>query len=150
MFLPSKDYLNLKLTGEFAASFDSVHLFWITDIRDVNNIRYDDTLIKQFGIDRSKLPPLKGSTEILGTLSDNVAREIGLGKDVKVITGSPDHQTACIGAGAVKDYQGHIYIGTSSWVQCMVPFKKTDIFHSIASFPTAIPGKYQSVKIPVP
>jgi len=30
-------------------------------------------------------------------------------------------------------------------VQCIVPFKKSDIFHAIASFPTAIPGKYQSV-----
>ncbi|MEZ4549640.1 MAG: hypothetical protein R2874_03930 [Desulfobacterales bacterium] len=33
MFLPSKDYLNLKLTGKFAASFDSMQLFWISDIR---------------------------------------------------------------------------------------------------------------------
>lgn len=145
MFLPSKDYLNLKFTGEFAASHDSMHLFWVTDIRDIHNIRYDDNLIKHFGIDKSKLPPLKASTDILGTVKDDIAHEIGLGKNTRVVVGSPDHQTACIGAGAVRDFQGHIYIGTSSWVQCMVPFKKTDIFHSIASFPTAIPGKYQSV-----
>jgi xylulokinase len=44
----------------------------------------------------------------------------------------------------VREYEGHIYIGTSSWVQCIVPFKKSDIFRSIASIPTAIPGKYQS------
>ncbi|MFX0183705.1 MAG: FGGY-family carbohydrate kinase, partial [Candidatus Hodarchaeota archaeon] len=28
------------------------------------------------------------------------------------------------------------------WVMCHVPFKKTDIFHNIASLPSAIPGKY--------
>lgn len=145
MFLPSKDYLNLRLTGEFASSFDAMHLFWITDIRDIDNIRYDDQLIRILDIDKKKLPPLKASIDVLGNLTKSVADEIGLGTDVKVMVGSPDHQTACIGSGAVRDYEGHIYIGTSSWVQAIVPFKKTDMFHSIASFPTAIPGKYQSV-----
>ncbi len=145
MFLPSKDYLNLKLTGRFAASYDSMHLFWVTDTRDVDNIRYDEKLIRRLDIDRDKLPPLKGATDVLGTLSGDVADRIGLSRGVKVVMGSPDHQAACIGSGAVRDYEGHIYIGTSSWVQCVIPFKKTDPLHSIASFPTAIPGKYQSV-----
>ena len=143
MFLPSKDYLNLKLTGRFAASYDSMHLFWVTNTRDINNIRYDDGLIRALDIDKAKLPPLKASTDVLGPISPEVAAEIGLGKDVKVVMGSPDHQSACIGSGAVRDYEGHIYIGTSSWIECMVPFKKTDLLHSIAALPTAIPGKYQ-------
>ncbi len=145
LFLPSKDYLNARLTGELAASYDSVQLFWLTDIRDARNIRYDDGLIALAGIDKSKLPPLKNSTDILGPLLPGVASEMGLAKGVRVVTGSPDHQCACIGSGAVRDFEGHIYIGTSSWVQSIVPFKKTDVFHSIASFPTSIPGKYQSV-----
>lgn len=145
MFLPSKDFLNLKLTGKFAATFDSIQLFWVTDVRDINNVRYDPKLIEVLGIASEKLPPLIRSTEILGTLKPDVAQELGLPEMVPVVAGSPDHQTACIGSGAVEDYQGHIYIGTSSWVQCIVPFKKTDVLHSIASFPTAIPSKYQSV-----
>ena len=145
VFLPSKDYLNLRLTGEVAASFDSMQLFWLTDIRDVNNITYDDELIRLAGIDRAKLPTLIRSIDVLGTLKPDVARRIGLPPGVKVVAGSPDHQCACVGSGAVRDYEGHLYVGTSSWVQCIVPFKKTDVFHSIASFPTAIPGKYQSV-----
>ncbi|MGC9323925.1 MAG: xylulokinase [Desulfomonilia bacterium] len=145
MFLPSKDYLNLRLTGEYAASYDSMHLFWVTDIRDITHIVYDEELIRMTGMDREKLPPLKQSTDILGTLLPEVAQEIGLGSNVKVVMGSPDHQSALLGSGAVQDYEGHVYIGTSSWVQCIIPFKKTDVLHSIASFPTAIPGKYQSV-----
>jgi xylulokinase len=144
-FLPSKDYLNFRLTGRFAASFDSMQLFWLSDIRDVNNIRYDMKLIRYLELDAEKLPPMKHSTEILGPLTKEAADLIGLSKDTKVILSSPDHQTACIGSGAVNDYAGHLYIGTSSWVQAVVPFKKTDVIHSIASFPTAIPGKYQSV-----
>ncbi|MCE5274707.1 MAG: FGGY-family carbohydrate kinase, partial [Deltaproteobacteria bacterium] len=145
MFLPSKDYLNLRLTGRFAASYDSMHLFWVTDIRDIDHITYDDELIHLSGIDRAKLPPLMRSIDVLGAVKAEVARQIGLKEDVKVVVGSPDHQSACIGSGAVRDFEAHLYIGTSSWVQCIIPFKKTDVFHSIASFPTAIPGKYQSV-----
>lgn len=145
MFLPSKDYLNMKLTGRFLASFDSVQLFWMTDTRDVCDIRYEDGLIRKLGIEKDKLPPLAHSTDIIGSVLPSIAEQLGLRPDVKVVTGSPDHQTACIGSGAVRDFDGHIYVGTSGWVQCVIPFKKTDVFHSIASFPTAIPGKYQSV-----
>lgn len=144
-FLPSKDYLNLRLTGEIAASYDSIMLFWVTDIRDINRVRYDNDLIRRLGLDRAKLPPLKASTDVLGDLLTDVANQIGLPRNVKVVVGSPDHQSACIGSGAVRDFEGHIYIGTSSWVQCIVPFKKTDVLHSIASLPTAIAGRYQAI-----
>ncbi len=142
-FLGSKDYLNLKLTGEFAATFDSIMLFWVTDIRDINDIKYNDYLINFFKIDKDKLPGLKKSTDTLGTVLPEVAEKIGLRKDTKVFMGSPDHQAALLGSGAVRDYEGHIYIGTSSWVECLVPYKKTDMFHKIASLPAAIPGRYQ-------
>jgi len=142
MFLGSKDFLNLKLTGRLAASYDSVTLFWITDNRDIHNIRYDDRLIRTLGIHREKFPPLQASTDILGTVTAAFARETGLGPDVKVVMGSPDLQSACVGSGAVRDFEGHIYVGTSSWLLCHVPFKKTDLFHTIASLPSAIPGRY--------
>jgi len=142
MFLPSKDYLNLRLTGEFAASFDSMTLFWVTDTRDTRDVRYDDGLARRLGIARDKLPPLVPSTRVIGTICDRAARALGLPRGVRVVAGSPDHQSACIGSGAVRDFEGHLYVGTSSWVQCIVPFKKTDPFHSIASLPTAIPGRW--------
>jgi len=145
MFLGSKDYLNLRLTGRFAASFDSIMLFWVTDTRDIARVHYDDGLIRKLQIDRAKLPPLRSSVEVLGILLPEVAEELGLPPGVQVATGSPDHQSACIGSGAVRDFEGHLYVGTSSWVQCVVPFKKTDMFHSIASLPTAIPGRYYCV-----
>jgi xylulokinase len=144
-FIGSKDYLNLRLTGECAATHDSIMLFWLTDIRDINNIRYCEPLIKLLGIDRDKLPPLVKSIDTIGTVRPDVAGKLGLKRDVYVIGGSPDHQSALVGSGAVRDYEGHLYIGTSSWIECIVPFKKTDMMHSIASLPTAIPGKYQCI-----
>ncbi|MBP7735884.1 MAG: FGGY-family carbohydrate kinase [Spirochaetes bacterium] len=144
-FLGSKDYFNLRLTGECVATNDSIMLFWLTDIRDINNITYSKSLIQSYGIDGEKLPPLAKSIDVIGKLLPNVASELGLRGDVLVIGGSPDHQSALVGSGAVRDYEGHLYIGTSSWVECPVPFKKTDMFHSIASLPSAIPGRYQCI-----
>lgn len=142
VFLGSKDYLNLRLTGEVKASHDSMTLFWLTNTRDINNPAYDDGLIKRTGIDRGKLPPMVRSVDMIGEVMPEVAKEMGLPPGVKVAAGSPDHQSACIGSGAVRDFEAHLYIGTSSWIQCVVPFKKTDMFRSIASLPTSIPGKY--------
>jgi xylulokinase len=120
-------------------------LFWLTNTRDPNHIFYDPSLIKKVQVDPDKLPPLKSSIEVLGELSTEAAASLGLPQTVKVVMGSPDHQSACIGSGAVRDFEGHLYVGTSSWIQCVVPFKKTDVLHSIASLPTAIPGKYYCV-----
>jgi xylulokinase len=55
-FLEPKDYLNLKLTGNFFASNESITLHWVTDNRDINNIHYSDDLIKMAGIEKEKLP----------------------------------------------------------------------------------------------
>ena len=141
-FLEPKDYVNLKLSGEFAASYDSITLHWVTDNRDINNIKYDKGLAKRIGVDLAKLPLLKNSTDVLGNISREVVEELGLNRETKVVNGSPDVPSAIIGSGAVNDYEGHIYVGTSSWLICHCPFKKTDIFHNIASIPSAIPGRY--------
>ncbi|MGA2111103.1 MAG: FGGY-family carbohydrate kinase [Anaerolineales bacterium] len=144
-FLGSKDYFNVRLTGNLAASYDSIGLFWITDIRDIDHVHYEDSLIQMLKIDQEKLPELMASTDVLGTLLPGVARELGLPENTKVVMGSPDHQAALVGSGAVRDFEGHCYIGTSSWIECLVPFKRTDPLHSIASIASAIPGRYQCI-----
>jgi xylulokinase len=141
-FLEPKDYLNLRLTGVFAASYDSITLHWVTDNRDINRVAYHDGLIEMSGVDRTKLPDLRPANDILGPIKPKVAHEFGLPEGVQVVAGTPDIQSAAIGSGAVRDFMGHLYIGTSSWLCCHVPFKKTDISHGIASLPSAIPGRY--------
>jgi len=141
-FLEPKDYLNLRLTGRFAASFDSIALHWVTDNRDVSNVKYDDRLLRMSTVDRRKLPELLPPAEILGPLKKEVAAEWGLPENLPVVIGTPDAQSAAVGSGAVRDFESHFYVGTSSWLICHVPFKKTDMFHNMASLPSALPGKY--------
>ncbi len=141
-FLEPKDWLNHRMTGRFAATYDSINLHWLTDNRDVANIRYDHDLIALTGVDREKLPDLIHSTDILGPLLPEPASELGLPAGLPVVGGTTDAQSSGIGSGAVKDYEGHLYVGTSSWISCYVPFKKTDLFRNMATLPSAIPGRY--------
>ncbi len=141
-FLNVLDYLNLRLTGRFTATFDSILTSWVTDNRDPDNIRYSEDLVRKSGIDRDKFPEIVPCTAVIGNLKPTVADDLGLSGDVKVVAGAIDNTAASVGAGTVDDYQTHIYIGTSSWMSAHTPFKKTDIGSSLASVPCAVPGKY--------
>ncbi|OGO52094.1 MAG: xylulose kinase [Chloroflexi bacterium RBG_16_68_14] len=141
-FLEPMDYLNLRLTGQAAASYDSITGHWLTDNRDLSKVRYDDTLVAMSGIDREKLPNLKPTGAVLGPITAEIAKEFGLRDDVQVMMGTGDTSSAAIGSGAVRDFEPHLYIGTSSWLTCHVPFKKTDIINSITTLPSGIPGRY--------
>lgn len=141
-FLEPKDWLNHRLCGEIAATYDSIALHWVTDNRDPSRIDYDDELLALATLERSKLPPLRGATEVIGHLRADSARDLGLSGEVQVVGGTPDVQSAAIGSGAVRDFQAHVYLGTSSWLSCHVPWKKTDLFNNMASLPSALPGRY--------
>ncbi len=141
-FLNVLDYMNLRLTGRFVATFDSIATSWLTDNRRPNDIHYDDGLVSMLGIDPAKLPEVVPCSEVLGTLRKEVADALGLSSSVKVVAGAIDNTAAAIGAGTVDDFDAHLYIGTSSWIAAHVPFKKTDITSNMASIPCAVPGKY--------
>lgn len=141
-FLNVLDYINLRLTGEFVATYDSILTSWVTDNRNPDEIHYDDSLIRTLGIDKEKLPEIVACTKVIGNLRSDVATSLGLSSNVKVVAGAIDTTAAAIGAGTVEDYLPHLYIGTSSWVATHVPFKKTDVAASLASVPCAVPGRY--------
>ena len=141
-FLNVLDYLNLRLTGRFVATYDSILTSWVTDNRQPDGIGYDERLVRDCGIDRDKLPEIVPCTAVLGTLKKEVAEALGLPPTVQVVAGAIDNSAAAVGSGAVADYATHLYIGTSSWLATHVPFKKTDIFASLASVPCAVPGRY--------
>jgi len=136
------DYLNMRLTGRACASYDSIVGYWCTDNRDLSKVEYRDELVKLCGFDRAKLPDLIPTCSVVGPVKAEVAKELGIGEHVQVVTGTGDTASAGIGSGAVRDFEAHLYIGTSSWLSCHVPFKKTDITSNITSLPSGIPNRY--------
>lgn len=141
-FLEPKDFINYWLTGIIAASYDSITVHWVTDNRDISHIRYSDILLRMSGLEREKLPDLVPANCILGKVRKEIAESWGLSPDVPVVSGTPDLHSAAVGSGAVRNYEAHAYIGTSSWLVCHLPFKKTDLFHNMGTIPAALPGRY--------
>jgi xylulokinase len=142
VFLEPVDYLNLRLTGVARASFDSITTHWVTDNRRIRDVSYHRGLLAAAGLDRAKLPDLVPTGSVVGGLAPAAATELGLEPGTPVLTGTGDLHSAAVGSGAVEDYAAHLYIGTSSWISCHVPFKKTSMGTNIASLPSGIPGRY--------
>jgi xylulokinase len=141
-FLEPKDWLNLRLSGRCVSSYDAITLHWVTDNRDLSRVHYDERLLRLTGLPREKLPDLVPAATVLGPLVPEAARALGLSEDVQVVSGAPDILAAAVGSGAVRDHEAHLCIGTSSWISCHVPYKKTDVFHQMGSLPSALPGRY--------
>jgi len=141
-FLEPRDWINFRLTGRMATSFDAVALHWAADCRRIDDVRYDRRLLAMTTLDRERLPDIVPAASVLGPLSPTAAEELGLPESVQVVTGAPDTMASAIGAGTVRDFDAHLCLGTSSWLSCHVPDKKTDLFHNMASLPSAVPGRY--------
>jgi xylulokinase len=142
VFLEPADYLNLRLTGRACSSFDCIALHWVADIRDLRNVRYDEQLLRLSKLDPGRLPELVPSASVVGSLRPAVAREWGLRGGIPVVTATGDVPSAVAGSGAITNFAGHLYIGTSSWLSCHVPWKRTDVRHNQTTLPSAIPGRY--------
>jgi len=141
-YLEPVDYLSMRFTGEAVATHASMTGAWLTDNRNLDALVYDDRLVALSGVDAAKLPPLRPTASVIGTVRDDIADAMGLPHGVQVVAGTPDLHSASIGSGTVADFQTHLAIGTTSWVSCPVPFKKTDVMRQIASVPGAGPNGY--------
>ncbi|MBM4364512.1 MAG: FGGY-family carbohydrate kinase, partial [Deltaproteobacteria bacterium] len=143
--LEPMDYLNLRLTGRFAASHGTIFPYFLTDNRDPTRVDYDPELLRLSGVDREKLPDLVPVDAVVGTLTPAAAELLGLSPSTRVMAGACDGHTAGVGAGAVRDFDGYFYIGTTSWLSCHVPWKKSDLLRMLVTMPSAIPGRYMVV-----
>lgn len=141
-FLEPCDYLNARLTGRICASYDSITAHWMTDNRDLTHVQYDPQLLAWCGLTEAQLPELVPSATVVGSLLPAVAEEWGLTPATKVVTATGDVHSAVVGSGALADYEGHLYMGTSSWLSCHLPTKRTDLLNNQAALPSAVPGRY--------
>ena len=141
-FLEPMDYLNLRLTGRFAATYGTIFPYWLTDNRDPRHIDYVPALLRYAGVERAKFPDLVPVNAVLGALRPAVADELGLPAGTPVVAGACDSHAATIGAGAVADHEGYFSIGTTAWLSCHTPVKKTDLLRMLCTMPAALPGRY--------
>jgi xylulokinase len=136
------EYLTMRACGRAVTAVDTAALRWCTDNRDPGHVRWDPSLAATARIDLAKLPEIVAPASVVGTLTAQAATDLGLPASVRVVAGTGDTTAAALGAGAVGDYVPHLYVGTSAWLTCHVPRKKTDVFRNIAALPSVVPGRY--------
>jgi xylulokinase len=112
-FLMAKDYVVYKLTGHFASDYSDASG---TNLFDLINESWSEEILDKVKIDPAKLPPLYSSTEVVGEITPEAARESGLLSGTPVVIGGGDGPCAAAGAGVVREGQAYNYLGSSSWI----------------------------------
>ena len=141
-FLEPVDHLVMRFTGRAVASPMSMTGAWLTDNRDLSRVEYDQGLVRRAGVDTTKLAPLVPSGSVVGTVRADVADLLGISRSAQVVTGAPDLHSAVVGSGCVRPFEAHLSIGTTGWISCPVPFKRTNVRDQMASVPGIGDGHY--------
>ena len=116
-FVNIKDYLYGHFTGCHGQTDRSdASLCNCLDIQS-GDWAYD--ILRETGIDTTKMPHLRQSTDVIGTLCSEYARLTGLKEGLPVAIGAGDG--ACAAHGARDHLPGSAYmnIGSSAWVSAM-------------------------------
>ncbi len=108
-----KDYLAYCLTGSFCTDVSDASGMLLLDVR---NRCWSKEMLEICHITEDQLPRLYESWEVVGTLKPEIAAELGLSSEVKVVAGAGDNAAAAVGTGTVGDGQCNISLGTSGTI----------------------------------
>ena len=108
-----KDYLAYKLSGTFCTDYSDASGMLLLDVK---NKCWSKQMMEICGVSEEQLPKLFESYEVVGTLKEAIAEELGLSKEVKIIAGAGDNAAAAVGTGTVGDGMCNISLGTSGTI----------------------------------
>ncbi|MFS9382179.1 xylulokinase [Citrobacter sp. ANG330] len=104
-----KDYLRLRMTGEFASDMsDAAGTMWL----DVEKRDWSDVMLNACGLTRDHMPALFEGSEITGRLLPDVAMAWDM-PAVSVVAGGGDNAAGAVGVGMVNADQAMLSLGTS-------------------------------------
>jgi xylulokinase len=138
LFLPPKDYLRFRLTGEVATEpIDAAG----TLLYDLRRNQWSPELAAAACISTSLLPPVQPLDSLAGALQDDAATALGLPGGIPVATGAGD-DVECLGAGLLATGQALEHIGTTG---SMLVCSEVLLAHPtgrVDCYPHAVPGLY--------
>jgi sugar (pentulose or hexulose) kinase len=133
-------YITHRLTGEFKDTCANYIGWWPMD-DDTLDWSQDEQRIKACNVPREMLFDVVKPGEILGVLSDEAARTIGLPAGMPVVATAHDKAVEALGAGSLAAGTGLISLGT--YIGALVPGRENikDPKH-FWSFQASVPGRY--------
>jgi xylulokinase len=139
-----KDYIRLRMTGEYASDMsDSSGTYWL----DVARRDWSEKLLAATDMSLDQMPKLYEGTDATGRLTPAVARAWGMPRRPVVAGGGGDNAAAACGIGAVTDNSALVSIGTSG-----VMFVSNDTFRpnagrAVHAFCHAVPGTWHQMGV---
>jgi L-xylulokinase len=108
-----KDYIRFRLTGEAYGEIADMSGSSLMNVRDV---KYDADLLKDMGLESiyDKLPPLRYSGEVCGTITKEVAELTGLVEGTPVAGGCMDIHASAMAVGITDEDKMCVVAGTWS------------------------------------
>ena len=111
--LDVKDYLNNRLCGTFTTTADCGQLTWLLDNRP-GRWNWSSTLVDAVGLDDRLLPEVVEAHEIVGTVNDRSADDLGIGAGVPVCAGAGDVVASALGTIPLGSQRVFLNVGTGS------------------------------------
>lgn len=143
LMLP-KDYVRLKLTGEFAMDVADASG---TLLLNVAERKWSDEVLEKLDIPREWLPPLLESNDIAGRLRMDAAEQMGLHANIPVVAGGGDQACGAVGVGVVQRGIASVALGTSGVVFVHDDHYQGDEQARLHSFCHGVPGKWHRMGV---
>lgn len=140
-FIGTKDYINYKLTGVLCTDHSYASG---SGVYSLEKNAYDETYVRLSGIDPEKLPEIRKSTDVVGTVLPEIARQLGLSPNTKVCCGGVDNACMALGAGCIENGDVYTSLGTSAWIAVCDEHPVVDFQKKPYVFAHCILGKYVS------
>jgi xylulokinase len=132
-----KDYVRLRLTGEYAIDMQEASG---TLLLDVAHRRWSEEVAAAAGIPMSWLPALYEGPEICGRITAEAAALTGLPANTPVVAGAGDQGAGAIGMGILEPGSVSATIGTSGVVFAATATPTIDPLGRLHTFCHAAPG----------
>ncbi len=111
--LGSKDYINYRLTGQITTDYSYASG---SGVFDLENWRYNESLIHAAGLPRSLFTDPKDSYALVGTVTAEAAGMCGLCEGTKVICGGVDNSCMALGTTGIGNGRVYTSLGSSAWI----------------------------------
>lgn len=126
-----KDYISYMLSGSFSTDYSDASGMLLLDVK---NKKWSKEMIDICSISEDMLPKLYESYEVVGAIKPELAKELGLNDDIKIIAGAGDNAAAAIGTSTVGEGACNISLGTSGTVFISSKNFGVDSFNALHSF----------------
>ena len=126
-----KDYISYMLSGSFSTDYSDASGMLLLDVK---NKKWSKEMIDICSISEDMLPKLYESYEVVGAIKPELAKELGLNDDIKIIAGAGDNAAAAIGTATVGEGACNISLGTSGTVFISSKNFGVDSFNALHSF----------------